>query len=295
MQYREVSHRPRRCARPWRSAAVACASILLAAPAAYAQSEASPAPPTVSAAPSSAPGTGALTAASLMAPSIDLDANEADIRTAWIQARLDAETPAAQRWYWIFLPVSLAATAGQFALGAIMDTNQKASWYVGAVNAAIGTLPMIIVPFAPAFAAGRLRGVTARTPQERIARMHRAEAILRDSADSEAFGSSWVLHAAGVVLGVGSTVVLGMGYQQQWFPLPPNPDLWIPFNLVSNLLVTIGFNELQVLSQPTQLIRDRETYDRDHWRMMASATRPRNTVRWSPVVLPGGVGVAGMF
>ena len=249
--------------------------------------------------------------APLGAPSTVLDAAEADIRTHWIQDRLDAETPSAQRWYWTFLTLSVGATAGQFVLGAasaahLLDLGPAAEigWYVGGVNALIGTIPMIIFPFRPAFAASELRHERAGTPQERVARMHRAEALLRECAEGEDFGSGWVLHALGVVLGVGSSMVL-MGLLDLYAPhadrvvrgqrgeLPDLTSSWI--TVATNLVATVAFNEIQVLTQPTQLVRDREQYTRDGWRTMAARTRRNEGVRITPVPYLGGAGVIVQF
>ena len=238
-----------------------------------------------------------LSAAQMMAPSDDLDAVEADIRSSWIQARLDAETPAAQRWYWIFLTLNAGAMAGQFALGAILpDTDDQGhvlpsnqrnrpGMYVGGVNAALGLLPMIILPFQPAFAAGQLRSMPARTPAERIARARRAEQILRDCSDGEAFGQSWISHALGVVVGGVSSIVLAAAFDQQWY--------WVLTNFATSIL----FNEIQVLTQPMQLVADYQTYQRDRWRSLADGrvVRRRSDVRVVPTLMPGGAGVVVVF
>jgi hypothetical protein len=235
----------------------------------------------------------------LVAPSELLDAAEADVRTAWIQSRLDAETPAAQRWYWIFLALNAGATAGQFALGAILpDTDDQGhvlpanqrnrpGMYVGGVNAALGLLPMIVLPFQPAFAASRLRSLPAGTPAQRVERARRAEAMLRECAEGEAFGQSWVSHGLGVVVAAGSSLVLWLAFDQAWY--------WV----LTNFVTTIAFNELQVLTQPMQLVGDWATYRRAGWRNMAVATSPRqrgrSDVRVLPMPFPGGAGVVVTF
>jgi hypothetical protein len=227
--------------------------------------------------------------ASLVAPSELLDAAEADVRTAWIQARLDAETPAAQRWYWIFLVLNAGAMTGQLALGAAFPDFFGPSMYVGAVNGAIGTLPMVVFPFAPAFAAGRLRSMPADTPARRIARARRAESLLRESAEGEAFGQSWISHGLGVVVAVGSSLVVWLGFHQAWY--------WV----VTNLVTTVAFNEIQVLTQPMQLVADWDTYRRAGWRNLArGGPRSRHdgsasSVRVMPMPFPGGAGVAVTF
>ena len=233
---------------------------------------------------------------SIVAPAIELDATEADIRTAWIQSRLDAESAAAQRWYWISLGLLSAGVAGQVAAGlAVSDTGAngqllapmdrlKPSLFVGASTAMIGVLGRVVLPFHPAFAAAELRRMPARTPQERIARTRRAEAILDDCASGEDFGRSWLIHAAGLVVAGGSSLILWLGYQQG------------PLTVIGNFALTIGFHELQVLTQPAQLIQDRTTYHRDNWRPLAFAPPRRPPgIQVMPVPFPGGAGLIVVF
>ncbi len=91
------------------------------------------------------------------------------------------------------------------------------------------------------------------------------------------------MHAAGVVVGAGSSVVLWLAFRQPWY------------SVLSNFAITVAFNEIQVLTQPLQLVNDWHTYQQDRWRTIATG-RPRpSTVRVSPLVWPGGAGVNVQF
>lgn len=232
----------------------------------------------------------------LAAPSLDLDADEADLRTAWIQSRLDAESAAAQRWFWIVLGGTSAVAVAQFVVGAaVTDTDARGqplapqdrlrpSMYVGGVTAAIGALAVAVFPFRPAFAANELRHVAAATPAERIARARRAEAILQDCAETEDIGRSWPLHAVGVVIGVVSSLVLWLGYQQG------------ALTVIGNLVGSVAINELQVLTQPTRLIDEWSTYRRARWRPLAlEAPARRPSIHIAPMAFPGGAGLTVTF
>ncbi len=229
-------------------------------------------------------------------------------RADWIQWRLDAETGAAQRWYWFYFTASGGATLGQVGLGLLFDDlSRDASgnvirdpmgqpmlvpdaqrfrpgFFTGAINGLLGWVPMILFPFRPAFAAAELRSVPAGTSPERAERLRTAERLLRECAEAEEFGHSWVIHTIGIVLGAASSAVLWLGFHQAWYS--------VGFNFVA----TVGFNELQLWTQPRQAVRDWRRYRRgeispeDIQRLRASA---------APVVMPtvtaGGAGLALVF
>jgi hypothetical protein len=82
--------------------------------------------------------------------------------------------------------------------------------------------------------------------------------------------------------------VLWLALDQAWY--------WV----LTNLVTTVAFNELQVLTQPMQLVADWDTYRRHGWRNLASgattSTRRRGSdVRVIPMPFPGGAGISVVF
>jgi hypothetical protein len=223
-----------------------------------------------------------------------IEATEADIRTAWIQSRLDAERPAAQRWFWGFIAFDATTAAVGFTFAAVATDRDdhgnrlppkdrsKPSLYMGGIVSALGVGGLLVRPLRPAFTRNELRDLPARSPEERIARARRAEDLLRAGAESERAGRSWLPHVLGGVVAVGSAMILWLGFQQPWY------------RVVTSFAATSVGAELQILTQPTQLMNDWEAYERDGWRTL-EARRARPKARVIPLAYPGGAGLLVEF
>jgi hypothetical protein len=234
------------------------------------------------------------TPAPVVAPSTAVEATDADIRTAWIQSRIDAERPAAQRWFWGFMAFDAATAAVGFTFGAVATDRDeqgnrlppadrsKPSLYMGGIVSALGVGGLLVTPLRPAFTGDELRDLPARSPEERIARARRAEELLRACAESERSGRSWVPHVLGGVVAVGSAMILWLGFHQPWY------------RVVTSFAATSVGSELQIITRPTQLIHDWEAYERDGWRTLA-ARRARPKTRVTPLAYPGGAGLSVEF
>jgi hypothetical protein len=179
--------------------------------------------------------------------------------------------------------VLAAVTPDTDAAGRTLPAAQRSApgFYVGAATAAIGLIPLIVLPFRPAFSAAELRQTARATPLARAAALRAAEGELRDGADGEAIGRSWVIHGLGVVIGAASSAVLWFGYGQAWY--------WVAINFVS----TVALNELQILTQPVGLIDAWARYRRGA--LDEPRRAPSSRAAWRPVVTPAGLGIVGTF
>lgn len=220
----ESSRRPR-----WSTAALALGAVAALSPAVARADDARPA------------GSAASRAAGV-------SDDEVTARIEWIQRRLDAGTPAADRWWYGWYTGFTALTVAQaLVAGAVTDPGTRADMAVGAVSSALGVAPLGLFGFRARFAAADLREISGTTLDERRRKLRVAERLLEGAADDEAFGRSWVSHLAGVGVSVAGGVVLAVGYDRLESGL---------VSIASGLLLS----ELTIWTQPTDAIDARREY-----------------------------------
>lgn len=138
----------------------------------------------------------ALTAACAPATAL-AGASGPDDRVATVQATLDADEPAATRWFWIwsaaFVASGVANGAGAFVVD---DPANRASARVNAVSSGVALVAMLVSPWPAMHAGTRLRAFQG-TPAERE---RAAERLLQSSAEAERFESGWLTRAGGLVI-----------------------------------------------------------------------------------------------
>lgn len=169
-------------------------------------------------------------------------------RIAFIQTRLDRATPAADRWWYGWYIGWSGLTVGQSVIAvAATDAGLRADSAVGAVGSSLGIGPLGVFPFPACTAAAELRSLSASTPDERLRKLKRAEGLLRNSADAEAFGRSWITHALSGTVSIALGLVLGLGYKR-------------PVTGALNAVAGIAISEAQIFTQPTAAINDWSEY-----------------------------------
>lgn len=212
-------------------------------------------------------------------PSAAVPDNKVAGRVAFIQARLDAGTPAATLWSYGWLGIYGAVTLGQFgiALGT-KDPGFRADMAVGAASASLGVLPFALTPFTPRFAAAQLRALPARTAEERRRKLARAERLLKKCADTERGGHTWLPHVLGTAVAAAWGVVLVAAYDRARSGF---------FNTLGGVVVV----EAQILTEPTAAVSDWDAYVNGAYR---SAAAPRG-VTFALAPAPGGIGLAARF
>ncbi|MFO0613253.1 MAG: hypothetical protein U0414_11715 [Polyangiaceae bacterium] len=200
-------------------------------------------------------------------------------RLAFIEARLDAATPAADRWSygWFTAYTTLTVAQAGVALGTT-DPGLRADMTVGAFSSAFGVLPFAVLPFKPRFAAAELSVLPARTPKERARKLGRAERLLEDAADAEAFGHGWMMQVGVLTVNVGIGLGLALGYDRIR-------------SGVSTTLIGIAVSEFQIFTQPTAAMEDWDAYRRGD--LGAAAPSPAAELRLSPI--PGGLAIGASF
>jgi hypothetical protein len=211
--------------------------------------------------------------------------SDADVarRLAFIEARLTRGSVAANRWWdaWFYGWTALTAAQAAVAL-ATTDPGLRTDMAVGAVSSSLGVIPLGLFPFPPRLAAGELRALPEGTNEERRRKLARAERLLRDSADAEAFGRSWMNHALGGAVSVGFGLLLGLGYRR-------------PVSGVINAVGGIALCELEIFTQPTAAIDDLRAYQQWAGRGPVPETRSAAKASWTLIPHAGGLGVAVQF
>lgn len=228
------------------------------------------------------------------------EAERAQLRraTAWISARLEAETPASQRWYWFWTVVPLTAGVAQGVAAAVLVApgvatqsiidNWVPGFVVGSATSLAGVLPQLFLPFSPAFSAGRLRRARNLSDSARLAL---AERLLREDAEGEEMGRSWWVHLLGWGLAAGGAVAV-LGWMNWGQRADTAVNAWFSAGLQ---LVTTGVvAELSIFTQPLGATHAWRAYQRSLGDVPAGVPRAS---RWRAVPLfsPSSAGFALLF
>jgi hypothetical protein len=155
--------------------------------------------------------------------------------------------------------------------------------YVGAASTVGGMVALLAVPLDVMADAPALDVLVASRPGPvDCAVLAEAERLLVHSADSEAQGRGWVMHAANVLYNVATGLVLGLFFGR-WSSAV--------FTAVSGTLL----GEVTILTQPTGAEDALRLYREGHLRPGEVATRPgwHLGVAWGAGGL--GVGLRGAF
>ena len=193
--------------------------------------------------------------------------SEAEVRRLRdIESTLDAEEAPSRRWYWGWLGGYAAATTAQTVFAfALHDDALRAGSRVGAVKSGLGMVALLVFPLSTAFSPSRLRAMPETTVTDRHAKARAAEIALREAADDQRFGRSFIPHAAAVVVNAAGSIYL-------W----RHDDLPVP--AIESFLLGMIVAEIQIFTRPTGA---RDFVDRG--------------VAVSLAPLPGGLALIGSF
>jgi hypothetical protein len=213
------------------------------------------------------------------APAADDDAG-VSARLAWLEKVLDREEAATRLWRgsWlgIYGGVSLVNVS---LLASSTSAPARVSAAVNLGKAGVAFAFTLVSP-ATALKTPASLGELGETPEGRLARLRRAEALLRRIAKEEREGRSWFPLLGGAALNVGGAWLTWAAYRGSGFAG------W--FGLLSGFAV----GQIQVFTQPTGAIRAQEAYLHagDTARVPAESG-----VGLSIVAAPNGVGLRGSF
>jgi hypothetical protein len=198
-------------------------------------------------------------------------------RLAFLSTRFVAESEAAQRWTGVW-------GGSYIALIGVFPREEQPDWYWGALSSAVGVAfsvldPLEVMAGGPVFAR-RAAAHDVNDAAATCALLAEGEKLLRASAEHEATGRSWFIHAGNVLFNVGIGLVLGLGYQR-----------WT--SAAINALAGAVIGELTIFTSPNQLISAWDSYVKADGAAHASVQ-----VNVVPTLLPGsgaGLGVVIRF
>jgi hypothetical protein len=210
-------------------------------------------------------------------------------RLAFITGALDAGQSRAKTWWYGWIA---GYSAGAVAMGVLAATNWNEpvietfapvpepgrsfaqDMLVGSATFALGVAGLLIDPFVPATAGRKLRPLPEGTPMERLAKLRRAEELLRQCARREKDGRSMKTHLMNAGVNAAAGVVTAAAFKRPW------TDGLITF--VTGEAVSL----LNIFSQPMRATRDLKKYEAGELGISGVSTPER---RWSFGVWPGGL------
>jgi len=212
-------------------------------------------------------------------------------RLAFIDKSLRDGQPAARRWWYGWIAGYSAGAAGMGIIAATswktqpdagllavipaeVDNSSAQDMLVGSGTFALGVVGLVMDPFTPASAAKKLRAVPDGTPQERLAKLERAEELLRKCAKREKSGRSLTTHLLNAGVNAAAGVVTVAAFDR------PAGDGLITFAIGEAVSL------LNIFTQPMKAVRDLKKYEAGSF---APASLARPGTQWSLGFCPGGV------
>ncbi|HXJ20478.1 MAG TPA: hypothetical protein VMT03_09605 [Polyangia bacterium] len=174
-------------------------------------------------------------------------------RLEWIDRRLSSAAPGSSTWNWGWAIGIGAAGVGTLIAAPFVSPDSRVDYYTGAGAAALGVLPFILAPPQVIGAAhdlhAKLLGKPPVTDDEVCDLLADAENKLVSSARNTQLMTGWYAHLGNLAFNTGIVLFEGLLFHRWKGGL---------INGVAGFAV----GEAVIFTQPRQIIRDREAYDR---------------------------------
>jgi hypothetical protein len=208
-----------------------------------------------------------------------LAAIDAETRLRWLDQHLASGAARARIWAWTWRAAYSGITIGEVVLALTTNkTDDRAADIVGATSSFIGVAANVILPLK---VMGDQRWWAKHYARSRdddaCALVNTAELLFIRDAESEAFGVGPLVHVGNFVINIAGGLVLGLGYGR-----------WPAFAYTS--LVGIAVGEIQVATQPTDVVEDLRLYRAGE--LGARPSAPRLGVAMVPLILRDGGGAS---
>lgn len=221
-------------------------------------------------------------------------------RLGFIEKALFSAQPAAKTWWYGWISAYSAGAVVQGILATthwndvkvvedaqgprkVRDRGFAEDMLVGGVTCALGAGNLLVNPFLPAYGPNRLRIMSEDTPEERLAKLQKAEEILRECALREKKGRGWLTHLLNLGANAAAGIVTAAAFHRPWY----------------DGVVTFATNEavslLNIFTQPRRAIRDLENYEKGNLGGQEAPIAERQGLRWFFSISPGAFSVGLRF
>ena len=151
-----------------------------------------------------------------------------------------------------------AASAGSFTAACISENDvTKITQTVSGVESVIGLAGVILSPMPPAYAVNRLDGMPSSTPEERAKKLAASEDYLRETAQTQEFGRSWITHSLNFLVNASGGLVIWKGYDEKIERAGGKPFKEGMLNFIMGFII----GEIQIFTQPTGGIGQWKSYN----------------------------------
>jgi len=181
-------------------------------------------------------------------------------RLSGINSSFQNEESASRFWYWGFLSLYTVGTAAQLTLFFNASNIERGTdktkrdhfqqdMMTGAITTGLGAIFMAISPMPSMYARNILATMPDDTADSRMAKLRKAEDLLRDSAQWEADNTSLLMHSANFAVNLAAGLVIWLAFNR------PVLDGLITF------LPGFAIGEIMIFTQPVSSMSDWRKYD----------------------------------
>ena len=209
-----------------------------------------------------------------------LEAIDAETRLHWLDQRLTSGAARARIWAWtwraaytgvVIVETSLAATTN--------NASDRVDDIVGASSAFIGVAANVILPLKVMGDQSWWAKHYARSHGDDVCSLlNTAELLFIRDAESEAFGVGPLVHVGNFLINIAGGLIIGY----------VDNGRWAPFLYTS--IVGIAVGEIQVATQPTDVVEDLRLYRSGQ--LAARPNPPRLGIAMAPLMLRDGGGAS---
>lgn len=199
--------------------------------------------------------TAALSGGALAQQTADLPDEQVKERLGFLENALVSAQPRAKLWWYGWIAGYSAGALIQGTLAAVNwdkkgdDKDFAEDMLVGGATCALGAAGLLISPFVPAYGPTGLRSMPEGTPEERRAKLLRAEDLMRECSRREKEGRGWLTHGLNLGVNAAAGLVTVLVFDRPW----------------SEGLITFAISEsvslLNIFSQPRRAQRDLKNYE----------------------------------
>jgi hypothetical protein len=220
--------------------------------------------------------------------SASLSEEQVKERLSFIENALHSAQPRARTWWYGWIG---GYSAGAIVMGSLSvanwNTKDKRDFaedmLVGSATFALGVGGLLIDPFVPAYAPRKMRLMPESTPEERQAKLLKAEELLRECAQREKDGQGWLTHLLNLGANIAGGLVTVYVFDRPW----------------SEGLLTIAIGEsvslLNIYTQPRRAIRDLHNYEIKYLGRQGALIAELGESHWFFSVYPCGFSVRVQF